>query len=172
MRPPALACSLAILLATSALAAPPAGPSSATLPADLQPPAGTTAIGRYPATGEQIYGCIGNGQPGSDVSAWTLKAPEAWLTGPDGRHAIHHTAGPTWTANDGSAVRGKVLAAVPKPGSIPSLLLAATATGTGMLAGVRFVQRLDTTGGAAPSGACSKGEERRVAYTATYVFWR
>ncbi|MFP3548092.1 DUF3455 domain-containing protein, partial [Rhizobium sp. SIMBA_035] len=64
-----------------------------------------------------------------------------------------------------------------RAGSVPQLLLAATpaATGTkattGTLAGVRFVQRLDTAGGTPPEPACSTEHAvGRFPYFARYVF--
>ncbi len=64
-----------------------------------------------------------------------------------------------------------------RAGSIPQLLLAATPAATdakataGSLAGVRFVQRLDTAGGMPPDAACSTEHAvGRFPYFARYVF--
>ena len=44
--------------------------------------------------------------------------------------------------------------------------------GSGELAGARFVQRVNTSGGVGPTGACpTAGTERRVDYTADYIFY-
>ena len=70
---------------------------------------------------------------------------------------------------------GKTLASEPAPkaGAIPWLLLSTEPSGSGLLAGVRYVQRVNTSGGVGPSGACPTVEaEQRVAYTADYVFYR
>lgn len=139
-------------------------------PAALTPPAGATLIGRYAAKGEQIYRCVTKGPS----TVWTLEAPEATLAGPDGKPLIHHYVGPTWEATDGSKVVGTLMVKVPAPDAkaIPWLLLSGKAAGAGLLAGTRFVQRLDTAGGGAPAGACAAGTEQRSPYTATYAFWR
>jgi len=57
-------------------------------------------------------------------------------------------------------------------GAIPLLLLQATSVGgTGLLSAVRYVQRLQTHGGTAPSQPCTEeGQEGRSPYLAQYVF--
>jgi hypothetical protein len=84
-----------------------------------------------------------------------------------------HFAGPTWRLNDGSDVKGKVIANRPAsdPSSVPSLLLQAVpASGTGKLTSVTYIARADAHGGAAPATACTGGEER-VPYKANYSFY-
>jgi len=141
------------------------------VPAKLVPPAGVAKIGTYLGKGVQIYSCTGH-----DTGAgWTLKAPEAELTDANGSAFGKHYAGPTWEAADGSKAVGKLMEAVPSPtaGAVPWLLLSATSSGTGILSGTRFVQRIHTAGGIAPSGACPEpGAEQRVPYSADYVFYR
>src|SRR5262249_23241734 len=105
---------------------------------------------------------------------WTFKAPEAMLTDTSGR-TLKHYAGPSWEAPDGSKIVGKVMAnePAPKPGAIPWLLLSVESSGTGMLAGARFVQRVNTSGGIGPTGACvGIGAEERIDYTADYIIYR
>ena len=117
--PRPLAAALLAALAAPATAAPP-GACRSPLPAELSPPAGATVAFELVAEGVQIYAC----EAGSAGPAWTLKAPEAALAEPDGTPAGRHGAGPTWTAVDGSAVKGvKVAAATPDPSAIPWLLL-------------------------------------------------
>ena len=149
----------ATLLSTAALAE--------TAPAALQPPSPATPVGSFHAAGVQIYACDASG-------TWTLKAPEAELSDDEGTKLIHHFAGPSWQATDGSKVVGKPVAkaSAPSAGAIPWLLVAATATGPGLLADVRYVQRLDTKGGVAPAGGCAAMQEKRIPYTATYTFYR
>ncbi len=137
----------------------------------LAPPQGSVEVGRYPARGTQDYVCAMK----DGALSWAFKAPEAELTTAGNTPFAHHFAGPTWQATDGSRVVGKLVASVPSPkaDAVPWLLLSATASGAGAFAGVRYVQRLDTAGGASPKRACSRaGEAERVAYTATYVFFR
>jgi hypothetical protein len=61
------------------------------------------------------------------------------------------------------------------PNAIAWLLLRAKSTsGDGIFGGVRFIQRLHTGGGNAPSDGCnqaSAGGEVRVSYSADYWFY-
>jgi hypothetical protein len=88
-----------------------------------------------------------------------------------------HYAGPTWELNDGSKVAGRVVARADAPDhtAIPWLLLDATLNaGTGRLAGVSSIQRVDTTGGTPPSQPCNlehANAEVKVPYAATYFFY-
>jgi hypothetical protein len=141
------------------------------IPPKLVPPLEGAPLGRYAAKGVQIYVCGVK----AGANEWGFKAPEAELFDAEGRPFAKHYAGPTWEATDGSKVVGKVLASegAPKVGAIPWLLLSAESSGSGILGGTRFVQRVNTSGGIGPSGACpTAGAERRVAYTADYVFYK
>jgi hypothetical protein len=141
------------------------------VPAKLVPPQAGPLVGRYAAKGVQIYVCTIKG----DGSEWAFKAPEAELIDAQGRPVAKHYAGPTWEAPDGSKIVGKILASEPAPktDAIPWLLLSAESSGSGVLAGARFVQRVNTYGGVGPTGACpTAGTERRVDYTADYIFYR
>ena len=66
-------------------------------------------------------------------------------------------------------------AKAPDADAIPWLLLKAKShDGAGALSTVTYVQRLETVGGAAPTGGCDQSTanaERRVDYTATYAFY-
>lgn len=120
-------------------------------------------------TGTQTYTC-------TDAGAWsTTSTPEAQLVQYRGWGRIHHYAGPRWTARDGSTVVGKVNTPVPQTGTIPWLLLDVTAHENSKpgkeLDAVKWISRVNTTGGVAPTGACTAGETRAVPYGADYVFW-
>jgi len=141
------------------------------IPAKLALPQSGTLLGKYPAKGVQIYVCRVKGAS----NEWDFKAPEAELSDAQGRPFVKHYAGPTWEAADGSKIVGKVLASEPAPkeGSIPWLLLSTEPPASGILAGVRFVQRVNTAGGVGPTGACpTAGTEQRVDYTADYIFYK
>jgi Protein of unknown function (DUF3455) len=162
---------LLFTLAALALFQDEAFPQSQDIPPPLAPQHGAILSGRYAAKGVQIYICHLKGA----ANEWAFKAPEAKLVDAEGRPFAKHYAGPTWEAPDGSKAVGKVLAnePAPKAGAIPWLLLSAESSGSGELAGVRFVQRVDTSGGVAPSGACpTVGAEQRVDYTADYIFYK
>jgi hypothetical protein len=85
---------------------------------------------------------------------------------------------PEWQAKDGSSVVGhKLASATVDPTAIPWLLLSAASTSLGpdggdRLAATTYVQRLNTTGGLAPAGACTPGATVNVPYTADYYFYQ
>jgi len=128
------------------------------------------------ASGVQIYEC----KPSHDDPMrmeWTFRAPEAELRDSAGKLVGRHYAGPTWEARDGSKVVGEVTARYdsPDPNAIPWLLLsAASTTGRGVFSQTSSVQRLNTSGGKAPTSGCDQtqvGKEARVSYTAEYFFY-
>jgi Protein of unknown function (DUF3455) len=141
------------------------------IPPALAVQEGATLLGKYAARGVQVYFCRAKGA----ANEWAFKAPEAKLVDAEGKPFAKHYAGPSWEAPDGSKAVGKVLANAPAPteGAIPWLLLSAESSGSGQLAGVHFVQRVRTSGGVAPAGACpTVGAEQRVDYTADYIFYK
>ena len=115
-------------------------------------------------SGDQVYGCVND--------HWALKAPDAKLLDHEGSVIGRHFAGPTWQLNDGSWLKGRVVATqvAPDATAVPWLLLESVG-GTGRLGTVRFIQRTETHGGNAPDGSCSHNVVRRVPYTATYSFY-
>lgn len=142
-------------------------------PAALRPPAGERELLVAHAQGDQIYTCKST----ADRYLWTLKQPDAKLFDDSGQPLGRHYAGPTWEWNDHSAVTGKLIASSPSadPRSLPWLLLSAVNhSGTGALAHVLSIQRLNTRGGVAPLIGCDAphvGAETRVHYTADYHFF-
>jgi hypothetical protein len=141
------------------------------VPAKLEPPQGAALIGKYAAKGVQIYVCTTK----AGTNEWVFKAPEAELRDAQGQVFAKHYAGPSWEAADGSKIVGTVLAseAAPATGAIAWLLLSAKTSGAGVLAQARFVQRINTSGGAAPAGSCPTiGAEERVSYSADYVIYK
>jgi len=146
------------------------------VPESLAPPAGLKRVLEASAVGVQIYRCgAPKGGEGAPAEKWNLEAPRATLTDQRGEAVGRHYAGPTWEANDGSKITGKVAARADakEPGAIPWLLLKTESAGTpGRFDRVRAVQRLFTSGGSAPAGACDHvGQALEVPYRAMYVFW-
>jgi hypothetical protein len=178
---------LAVLLSAGLLAAcgsPPATASTAALSTPEVPSALNAALFQRPilkarGVGVQIYDCHANSsKTGATQSyAWVLKAPEATLYDDHGALIGRHYAGPTWELNDGSRVVGMAQAtlAAPSGDAIPWVRLAVVQNGgTGSLAAVRAVQRVETVGGTAPASGCDAGtqeSEVRVSYEATYYFY-
>jgi hypothetical protein len=160
-----LGCLVTILTACSPAAT--VKPDAAPVPANLAVPPGNVLLLKASARGVQIYACKPEG--------WVLKAPEADLFDENGAKIGHHSGGPTWELNDGSAVVGEVKEKAPAEGTIPWLLLTKKSTrGEGTFSRVTFIQRLDTQGGKAPADGCDtgrQGAELRVEYTASYSFY-
>ena len=155
---------LLLLTATGALA------GETTLPDAIQAP-GETAVITLHAEGAQIYEC----KAGTDGKlAWAFREPIATLF-ENGKTVGRHYAGPNWEHADGSAVTGKAIGNAPgaTANDIPLLKLEVVARrGSGALANISTVQRINTVGGKL-DGACDKaGAWRSVPYSADYVFLR
>ncbi len=123
------------------------------------------------AEGAQVYEC----KAGSDGKlSWAFREPIATLL-LDGKTIGRHYAGPTWEHIDGSAVVGKAAGNAPggTPKDIPWLKLEATShRGSGILAGVTTVQRINTLGGKLDGGCDGAGKFQSVPYSADYIFRR
>lgn len=140
-------------------------PSATTSPID--PPPGLRRIGSFRVVkGTQTYTCTGGVFTGGSV-------PEAKLAGPGG--LIHHFKGPSWqSVRDGSLVTAAKTGERARAGTIPELLLEVnghSGPADGLLAKATHIQRLNTSGGVAPAGACVDGATKAVRYGALYVFW-
>lgn len=137
------------------------------VPAAIAPAADQTLAFGMDAEGVQKYAC-------SAAGAWVFVAPEATLSRGN-QTFIHHYAGPTWEWLDGSTVVGARLAGVTVDASaIPWLLLGAKSHNDidGKMTDITQIQRVSTTGGNAPAGACTPGATVDVPYTALYLFYR
>jgi uncharacterized protein DUF3455 len=149
-------------------------PCPARVPEALNPPADATLELAWPASGVQIYACT-QAKP-TDPPSWSLEGPHALLTSGKAVAAIHF-AGPSWQGLDGSQVKGTRLAAADAPNgtAVPWLLMSASASGEGTFAHTTHIQRLDTTGGKAPTSGCDAahlGAKVLVPYQASYFFYR
>jgi Protein of unknown function (DUF3455) len=140
------------------------------VPPGLRPPTGNTLSAKFVGAGVQVYQC-------STAGAWVFLEPAANLVsrarGASGIQRAIHYKGPTWeSTTDGSLVQGTTIASSPVAGSIPQLLLRATANrGTGIFGPVTYINRLNTRGGAAPTSSCTSGQTIGVPYTAQYLFY-
>lgn len=167
------ASSLALLAAACAA---PLHKSALEVPERLKPGAYESLAFTTPAKGVQIYECrASKNAPGS--YEWAFVAPEADLMDTNGKRIGRHYAGPVWEAADGSKVQGAVQARADAPAAnaIPWLLLGAKSIGPeGAFSKVTRIQRLNTSGGVAPSTGCSyatAGTAARVSYTADYYLF-
>jgi hypothetical protein len=132
---------------------------------------GETAVVTLHAEGAQVYEC----KAGSDGKlAWAFREPIATLF-EGGKTVGRHYAGPNWEHADGSAVTAKAAGNAPgaTANDIPLLKLEVTARrGSGTLADISTVQRINTVGGKL-DGACDKaGTYRSIPYAADYAFLR
>lgn len=135
----------------------------------LQVPAGSKLAFHAYASGVQIYRWNG--------TTWSFVGPSAVLSADAGGKSVvgSHYSGPTWESASGGKVKGAMLKrCTPDANAIPWLLLEAVPTeGPGVFHRVTRIQRVNTVGGNAPSGAGSvTGEEASVPYTAEYLFYR
>jgi len=163
-------CRAAVLLFT--LASVSAGAS----PVDDPVPPDATLVREVQGGGAQVYACRATN---SGPFGWMLIGPRAVLINDDGSDFGTHSAGPTWTAIDGSIVGADGAHPVVKiehEHSVPTLLLRVDSShGEGILSGVRFVSRSDTEGGLPPSTGCDAAHaDATVAshYSAVYKFYR
>jgi len=154
-----------------------AGPLKPVVPTALQVPVGNKVLLVGHAVGVQIYVCSTT----AGANHWDFVEPQADLYTSSGKLLAKHFAGPTWQANDGSAVVGRVVARVTvDTTAIPWLLLAAASTAVGTdgdrLVDTTYIQRIATSGGLAPAAAdCNAsraGTSVGVPYTADYYFWK
>jgi hypothetical protein len=132
---------------------------------------GQTAVLTLHAEGAQVYECKA-GADGKPI--WSFREPIATLLA-DGKTVGRHYAGPNWEYGDGSGVAAKVAGNAPgaTANDIPWLKLEVTSRrGSGVLADVTMVQRINTKGGKR-DGACETvGSFLNVPYSADYVFLR
>ena len=149
--------------------------SAPALPTAVRVPAGHRHDMTLKASGTLNYEC----RPVAGMSgayAWTLDAPDASLLHWSGLPVGRYYAGPTLALRDGSRIVTAVVAASPdEPGKLPiQLLKTVSASGTGELAGVTYVQRLNAVG-AAPGERCGPGavgKSSRVDFSADFLFYK
>lgn len=161
---------LGITTATLLLTAASTGASQPALPPAIQAEE-ETLVTTLHAEGAQVYECKTNAE---GKLAWAFREPIATLFD-NGKTVGRHYAGPNWEHADGSAVTGKAIGNAPgaTANDIPWLKLEVVARrGSGALADISTVQRINTIGGKL-EGACDKaGTWRSVPYSADYAFLR
>lgn len=143
------------------------------IPEQIKPPVGSSPILTTHAKGDQIYQCTLN----NSAYSWQLQAPDAKLFDAQGQVVGDHYVGPVWEYKEGSRVVGRILNKidVAPDSSISWLLVEVIANkGDGLFSDVRFINRINTHGGLSPMSGCDSnhlGTEKRVAYTADYIFY-
>jgi hypothetical protein len=167
---PLAAAWLAAALPAAAVVAP-SGIAPAIAASALEEPAFALS-----ANGVHVFECrVRGGTPNG--YGWTFVAPDATLY--DGNASVARLATPNlWESlDDRSSVGGVARASQSAgPANLPWLLMRATPLSeTGRFAGITSIQRVNTSGGVAPSGGCGAdnvGAEARVAFSADYYFYR
>jgi hypothetical protein len=160
--------SFALLMLSASLVS--AAAAETPLPAAIAAPGETMVLTAH-AVGLQLYEC----KPDAEGKlVWTFTAPQATLTA-DNKVVGHHGAGPSWELEDSSGITGKVVANAPgaSANDIAWLKLdVASHKGSGQLADVTTVQRINTVGGVL-KGACDREKAGLgMPYSADYVFLR
>ena len=162
------ASALALFLLSGSLASATAAETS--LPDTIAAPGQTVVLSTH-AEGAQVYEC----KAGPDGKmTWLFREPIATLMA-EGKTVGRHYAGPNWEDADGSAVTGKAIGNAPgaTANDIAWLKLdVASHKGSGQLADVTTVQRINTVGGVL-KGACDREKAGLgMPYSADYVFLR
>jgi hypothetical protein len=186
-----IACATALAVAFTVSLPQPAHADP--VPDNIQVPAGNTAFLEGHAVGTQNYICL----PSGAGFAWTFFGPQATLFDDDDEQVITHFLSPnpdegdtpraTWQhSQDTSTVWAIAIASYSTPGfnargDIPWLLLQVVGAQAGPTSGhtltvTTFIQRLNTSGGVAPSTGCTLsthvGKRALVPYTADYFFYK
>jgi hypothetical protein len=146
------------------------------LPADcgsIRVPEGNKLVFHVYAKGVQIY------KWNLITQKWDLLAPRAGLFAEESYFGEvgSHYGGPTWESKSGSTVEGRRVlgtGCTPDPTAVAWLLLSKYRTdGAGIFNSVTFIQRVNTTGGLAPTDpGTTDGEQREIPYTAEYYFYK
>jgi Protein of unknown function (DUF3455) len=132
---------------------------------------GETVVLTLHAEGAQVYECKAGAE---GKLAWAFREPIATLL-LEGKTVGRHYAGPNWEYSDGSAVAAKAVGNAPgaTQKDIPWLKLEVTShRGSGLLAAVTTVQRINTQGGKLDGACDSAGKFQSAPYSADYVFLR
>lgn len=139
----------------------------------IKVPDGPVPVLRLTARGVQVFRCE---QRNGTEWGWWYRQPEAQLSDAGGQPAGRHGADFSFEHVDGSRLVGMVLASDPAPqdGDLRWLLLSTRSYGSGALAGVTHVQRVNTRGGVPPllCEARQAGQLLRVDFSADFVFYR
>ena len=152
--------------------------SQASLPPQVQVPAGHKVAMETTGVGEITYECRDKANMAGETE-WVFVGPVAALKDRGGKQVGKYYGPPaTWEAMDGSKLTGTQVAVAPSnPASLPFQLVKANpAVGSGAMTGVTYIQRVALQGGIAPAGmpctTATKGQKQIVKYQADYIFWK
>ncbi|MGE8658728.1 MAG: DUF3455 domain-containing protein [Achromobacter sp.] len=148
------------------------------VPPILQVPSDNGIAWRAAASGSITYECSITPDSGEPPRWRAVKAEAELGDGKAGNSGVYSSPPETWKASDGSSLTGmEVVRANVGPDRLyDQLVLANPSRGAGLLTGVTYIQRLVSSGGAAPSAErCTMAtlkQRERVGYHAEYVFWK
>ena len=190
-----VACAAALGVALTAVLPAPAHADHVApppVPPNIQVPAGSKIVFQGHAVGTQNYICL----PSGAGAAWVFFGPQATLFKDNGSQLITHFLSPnpdergvpraTWQDSDDTSAIWAVASASSSdphfvaPGAIPWLLLQVVGaedgpSGGDTLSRIAFIQRLNTSGGVAPTGctlSTDVGSKALVPYRADYFFYK
>jgi hypothetical protein len=184
---------IAALLLAAPLAALATNVTPPAVPDTIEAPAGSKAFLIGHAVGTQNYVCL----PDGAGAKWVLFGPQATVYDDAGRQIMTHFLSPnpaesgapraTWQHSDRTSSVWAVKTAESddpryvEPGAIKWFLLKIVGAEEGSRSHDRLlkttvIQRVNTSGGAAPAGECvmsgDVGKTKFVPYTADYIFYR
>jgi hypothetical protein len=163
------------------------------VPDNLEVPEGHKVFLKGHAIGTQNYMCLPDN---ANNPTWMPIGPQATLFNDKKEQIIHHFLSPnpdengmppraTWQHSRDTSTIWAVMATngsssdpmFVEPGAIPWLLLEVVGDKPGPTGGERltkteFIQRLNTSGGIAPTTACTVGQRAFVPYKADYFFYK
>lgn len=143
------------------------------IPEQIRVPTGNKPVLSVHAKGDQIYQCSTD----NNKYFWKIQAPDARLYDAQGQIVGNHYAGPIWEYKEGSRVVGRIVNKVDIAPEISiSWLLVEVIEhkGNGLFSNVKYINRINTHGGLPPLSGCDAnhlGSEKRVPYTADYIFY-
>ncbi len=153
---------------------PPPGPDLPSLGwfSRIRVPDGHQPVLRLAGRGVQVFRC----ELREGAHVWAFRLPEADLVDELGTVVVRHGANFSFEHSDGSRLIGSVVAsdAAPRGDALRWLLLSARAFGAGALAGISYVQRVNTSGGMPPPRCDVRqlNQLLRVDFSADFVFYR
>lgn len=147
--------------------------ASMTIPDAIKVPQGQVAYLTVAAKGQQIYQCSFN----QGQYTWQIQVPDAQLFDSQGQTVGKHFKGPIWEYKEGSQVQGKIISRADMAPTAISWMLVQIIShkGDSIFTKASYINRINTQGGLPPTLGCDGnhlGSEKRVNYTADYVFFQ
>ncbi|MEN9560678.1 MAG: hypothetical protein RLZZ502_1889 [Pseudomonadota bacterium] len=149
-----------------------------TLPESIQVGEGYKIAYEAVGLGTVLYRCTGLTEEGRRRYVWQFVGPDAKLLDREGVQVGTYTGPPTYFQlkdGSGTSANGMRVSSNGAGNLTLQILEAHSSNGNGALTGVKFIQRINTKGGAAPANGCTvqnTGAEQKVQFQADYIYWR